>query len=125
MRFSSSKVPHLYFLDEPSISVQTKITGHYVKAELMELTFDGLLTLSQSFWWNGSTFVQDTSSCMRASAFHDALCRMIAQGLIPASVRPAADKLYYELCIEDGMSWLQAKIRYAGLRVYGTVSNIG
>jgi hypothetical protein len=125
MKFSSSKVPHMYFLDEPSISVQTKITGHYVKAELMELTFDGLLTLSQSFWWNGSSFVQDTPECMRASAFHDALCRMISQGLLPASTRPAADKLYCELCREDGMSWMQAKVRYAGLRVYGTVTNIG
>jgi hypothetical protein len=125
MKYTTEKNPHLYFLDEPSISVQTKITGHYVKAELMELTFDGLLTLSQSFWWNGSSFVQDTSACMRSSAFHDALCRMIAQGMLPASTRPAADKLYYELCREDGMSWMQAKVRYAGLRMYGTVTSIG
>jgi len=125
MKFSSSKTPHLYFLDEPSISVQTEITGHHIKAELMELSPDGLLTLGRSFWWNGSSFVQDTPECMRASAFHDALCRMRSQGLLPASTRPAADKLYYDLCREDGMSWMQAKVRYAGLRVYGTVTNIG
>jgi hypothetical protein len=115
----------MYFLDEPSISVQTEITGHHIKAELMELSPDGRLTLGQSFWWNGSSFVQDTPECMRASAFHDALCRIISQGLLPASVRPTADKLYYDLCREDGMSWLQAKIRHAGLRVYGTISSIG
>jgi hypothetical protein len=125
MIFAKSEFSHMYYLDEPSTSVQTKITGHPAKGTSMELLSDGLLTLSYGFWWNGSTFVQDTSYCMRPSAFHDALCRMIAQGLIPASVRPAADKLYYDLCIEEGMGWLQAKIRYAGLRVYGTVSNIG
>jgi hypothetical protein len=125
MKYSASKNHHMYFLDETRISVQTEITGHHVKAELMELFPDGLLTLGQSFWWNGSSFVQDTPECMRASAFHDALCRMIRQGLLPASTRSAADKLYYELCREDGMSWLQAKVRYAGLRIYGTVSSIG
>jgi hypothetical protein len=125
MKYTTSDVSHLYFLDEPVVSVQTAITGYHAKGVLMELTPDGLLTLGQNFWWNGSSFVQDTPECMRASAFHDALCRMIPQGLIPASVRPAADKLYYELCREDGMSWMQAKVRYAGLRVYGTVTNIG
>jgi hypothetical protein len=125
MKYTTEKNPHLYFLDEPSISIQTEITGHHAKGVLMELMPDGLLTLVQSFWWNGSSFVQDTPACMRASAFHDALCRLISIGLLPASVRPAADKLYYDLCREDGMSWLQAKVRYAGLRVYGTVSSIG
>jgi hypothetical protein len=125
MKFTASDVSHLYFLDEPSISIQTEITGYHAKGVLMELIPSGLLTLGQSFWWNGSSFVQDTPECMRASAFHDALCRMIRQGLLPASTRPAADKLYYDLCREDGMSWMQAKIRYAGLRVYGTITSIG
>lgn len=125
MKFTVSDVSHLYFLDEPGISIQTEVTGHHIKAELMELSPDGLLTLGQNFWWNGSSFVQDTPECMRASAFHDALCRMIVQGLLPASARPAADKLYYNLCREDGMSWMQAKVRYAGLRLYGITTNIG
>jgi hypothetical protein len=125
MKFTVSDVSHLYFLDEPSISIQTEVTGYHAKGVLMELMPSGLLTLGQSYWWNGSSFVQDVPACMRASAFHDALCRMISQDLLPASTRPAADKLYYNLCREDGMGWMQAKIRYAGLRVYGTVTNIG
>jgi len=125
MKYTTEKNPHRYYLDEMSTSVQTKITGHPAKGASMELMSDGLLTLNYGFWWNGSTFVQDTSYCMRASAFHDALCRMISQDLLPASVRPAADKLYYELCIEEGMGWLQAKLRWAGLRVYGITTNIG
>jgi hypothetical protein len=124
MNYTIAKNPHLYFLEE-SISVQTAIIGHPANGASMELMSDGLLTIYRGFWWNGSTFVQDTPECMRASAFHDALCRMMAQGLLPVSVRSAADKLYYELCREDGMSWLQAKVRWAGLRVYGAVSNIG
>jgi hypothetical protein len=125
MKYSTSENPHLYFLDEPSISIQTELKGHYAEVDYINLTPDGRLTLEKAFRWNGSSFVQDTPACMRASAFHDALCRMISQGLLPTSVRPAADKLYYELCREDGMSWMQAKLRWAGLRVYGTISNIG
>jgi len=125
MKFLTSKNPHMYFLDETRISVQTEIKEHYAEMEYVDLTPDGRLTLWKAFRWNGSSFVQDTPECMRASAFHDALCRLMAQGLLPASVRSAADKLYYELCREDGMSWRQAKIRYAGLRVYGTVTSIG
>jgi len=125
MKFLTSKNPHMYFLDETRISVQTGIKDHCTEMEYVDLTPDGRLTLWKAFRWNGSSFVQDTPACMRASAFHDALCKLISRGLLPASVRPVADKLYYELCREDGMSWVQAKIRYAGLRVYGTVTNIG
>jgi len=115
----------MYFLDETRISVQTEIKGQYAKEAMMELTSDGLLTLWKGYQWNGSSFVQDTPACMRASASHDALCKLISRGLLHASTRPAADKLYYDLCREDGMGWLQAKVRWAGLRVYGTVTNIG
>jgi len=62
---------------------------------------------------------------MRASAFHDALCQMISKKMLPESIRPKADKLYYDICRDDGMSWLQAKIRLAGLVIYRTVSIIG
>jgi hypothetical protein len=125
MKYSSSKNPHMYFLDETRISVQTEIKDHYAEMEYVDLTPDGRLTLWKAFRWNGSSFVQDTPACMRASAFHDALCKLISRDLLPASVRPVADKLYYDLCREDGMSWMQAKIRYAGLRVYGITTNIG
>jgi hypothetical protein len=125
MKYLTSKNPHMYFLDKTRISVQTEIKDHYAKGALMELTSDGLLTLWKGYRWNGSSFVQDTPACMRASAFHDALCKLISRGLLPASTRPVADKLYYDLCREDGMSWLQAKVRYAGLRVYGITTNIG
>jgi len=125
MKFSKSGISHWYFLDEEEISAQTGIKGHQVRKTLYELTPDGILTMRKNFCWNGSSFVQDTPKCMRASAFHDALCRMIAEGLLPASCQGKADKLYFTLCRDDGMSWLQARIRLAGLRVYGIVSNIG
>jgi hypothetical protein len=124
MKFLASKNPHMYFLDETRISIQTDIKGHYAKVDHIDLTPDGCLTLWKSFRWNGSSFVQDTPECMRASAFHDALCNLILRGLLPVSTRPAADKLYYDLCREDGMSWMQAKVRYAGLRMFGTATEI-
>jgi hypothetical protein len=125
MKYSSSKNPHMYFLDETRISVQTEIKDHYAEMEYIDLTPDGRLTLWKAFRWNGSSFVQDTPACMRASAFHDALCNLISRGLLPASTRPVADQLYYDLCREDGMSWMRAKVRYAGLRLYGITTNIG
>jgi len=118
MKFYKSKTQHIYFLDEDSISVQTEIKGYDVKLDFIELTSQGLLTLYKNFKWNGSTFVQDTPMCMRASAFHDALSKLISQNLISALFKITVDKLYFKICRDDGMSWLQAKIRYAGLRAY-------
>jgi len=125
MKYTVSNGSHGYFLDEETISVRTKITGQHIELKLAELMPDGLLRLDHNFWWNGSSFVQDTPECMRASAFHDALCQMISRKLLPRSTRPVADKLYYDLCREDGMSWMQAKIRLIGLVIYRTVSIIG
>jgi hypothetical protein len=125
MKYLTSKNPHMYFLDEARISVQTEIKDHYVEVEYIDLTPDGRLTLWKAYRWNGSSFVQDTPECMRASAFHDALCKLMSRDLLPAFIRPAADKLYYDLCREDGMSWMQAKVRYAGLRLHGIFSSIG
>jgi hypothetical protein len=125
MKYTVSSGSHGYFLDEETISVRTKITGHHIKLKLVELMPDGLLRLDRNFCWNGSSFVQDTPECMRASAFHDALCQMISRKLLPRSIRPKADKLYYNICREDGMSWMQAKVRLTGLVIYRTVSIIG
>ncbi len=124
IKYTKSETSHLYFLDEEQISYQTGIEGHSVKTTLFELMPDGLLILYKNFWWNGSTFVQDTLECMRASAFHDALCRMIAHGLIPKSLRGKADKLYYSICERDKMPRHRARLRLIGLRAYKVLTNI-
>ncbi len=125
MKFYKSKTRNLYFLDEDSISIQTDIKGYSIQFDFIELTSEGLLTLYKNYQWNGSTFVQDTNMCMRSSAFHDALCRLISKNIIPISFKINADKLYYNLCRDDGMSWIQAKIRYIGLRGYSYIPSIG
>jgi len=52
MKYTVSGVSHGYFLDEETISVRTKITGHHIKSKLMELMPDGLLRLDRNFWWS-------------------------------------------------------------------------
>jgi len=124
MKYTTGTDPNLHFLDE-SISVQTEITSYYAKRHFTELTTDGLLTLSCDFRWREMKIVQADPACVRATAVHYALCTLILMDLLSASMRPVIDKLYYNLCREDGMSWLQAKLRWACLRVYGITTNIG
>ena len=123
MKYTKSDKANLYFLDE-QISYQTGIEGHQVRKTVYGLTPDGLLTLKKNFCWNGSSFVQDTLECMRASAFHDAMCRMIAEGLLPSSLRGKADKIYYAICEEDKMPRHRARLRLIGLRAYKVLTNI-
>lgn len=59
----------------------------------------------------------DTKSFMRGSLIHDALYELIRKGLI--NNKEEADKLLYNICIEDGMWSLRAKWVYVGVHYFG------
>ena len=62
----------------------------------------GRLTCSACYAWDGPsgpTF--DTPTNMRASLFHDALCQLIAEGLLDKKYRKYADELLRTLMLED------------------------
>ncbi len=81
---------------------------------------------SKNVKWNGSNVVIDTKNSMFASLVHDMICDYIEVVKHTdkytkkelKQMRLLADKLYRDLCIEDGMSKIRAYCRYIGIRKY-------
>lgn len=68
--------------------------------------------------WNGSDYVPDTDSSMRASLEHDMFCRLYNKGLLSKKWIPVINDRYKTTCKNDGMSWIVYNIRRAGLKIY-------
>lgn len=89
--------------------------GHY-----LTLCYRRELHIDRGYAWDGpSGPTVDTPSFMRASLVHDALYQMIRYEAIPATVRPAVDKLLLEICIQDGMHPFRARAAYKALEWFG------
>jgi hypothetical protein len=92
-----------------------------VITEFIELDASGALRLMNGYAWDGpSGPVIDTRENMRASLVHDALYQLMRHGELNArTTRKAADKIFREICKEDGVSSFRANLYYKALRRYG------
>ena len=93
-------------------------------AGMVHLSDWGYILLSAGYAWNGMTMWFDSRKSKRASAVHDGLCQLIAEGKLPRSYRKAADMVLYRLCREDGMSQAWATLVYWGARA-GAALGVG
>ncbi len=71
---------------------------------------------------SGPTF--DTKTFMRGSLFHDALCQLIAEGLLDKKYRKYADQLLRQIILEDGMSKFRAWYVYQAVRLYSRLKGM-
>jgi len=109
-----------YELTAPLVYLDTGITGHYYKTDMIYLEPDGCLTLSTGFRWDGrSGPAVDTANALRSSAIHDAFCELIILHAIPPRTRNAADRLMRKIDREDGMGAFRCWYSYLALRLYG------
>ena len=104
-------------------SAMTDITGLEINNNFFILDTNGILVVRRGYCWNGSSGpTWDTPSTMRASLFHDALYQMMREKLISLDWRYISDKLYYKMCIDDGMWRWRAWLHYKALRAFGESS---
>jgi hypothetical protein len=101
-------------------SVATKVIGFSAKTPYIELTPDGILTISNGYAWDGASGpTVDTRTSMRGSLVHDAGYQLLRLGLIPQSTRPLWDDELHDICVEDGMwhwraeAWEEAVSHFA------------
>ena len=88
-----------------SIRPQKSISNSFIS-----ISPDGQLVIKRCYAWDGASGpTVDTSSSMRPSIVHDALYQLIREGLLPEKYRDEADKIFYDMCIEDGMWKFRAK----------------
>lgn len=92
-----------------------------IETEFVELDGEGLLTIKKAYAWDGpSGPVIDTPLNMRASVVHDALYQLMRlEELKSRKWRKTADKLFRDICKEDGVPSITANTYYRALRKFG------
>lgn len=91
--------------------------GLPVQAEYISMTIDGKLHIREGYAWDGpSGPTIDTPSSMRGALVHDALYQLLREGFLSPEAREKADRMLYDLCREDGMDYVRAKVWYYGVR---------
>jgi hypothetical protein len=92
-----------------------------INTEYLGLNDNGVLIIRKGYAWDGpSGPTIDTKNFMRGSLVHDALYQLIRMGFLEEDPhRKLADQILYDICREDGMSWIRAKWVYRGVRVGG------
>jgi hypothetical protein len=101
-------------------SKQTEILGFDIDTAYIKLASDGLLTLKCGYATDGpSSLTIDTRNSIRAAFVHDALYYLIRNGYLDQEWKKYADKLFYEILLEDGMEKPRAYIWYCGVRWKG------
>ncbi len=102
-------------------TIQTGIIpGYSAKWLFIELDEEGLLTIKRGYCWDGASGPAfDSPSSMSASCVHDALYQLMRRGLLSKEFKPAVDKLFYDMLIENGMWKFRAKYWYEGVKEFG------
>ena len=92
-----------------------------IATDFIELDTWGELTVRNAYAWDGpSGPVIDTPQNLRASLVHDALYQLMRLGELSArSQRKNADKVFRDICKEDGVSGWTANVYYKALRKFG------
>lgn len=107
------------YVTEKEYSVKTNITGYSIDHQYFSLSTDGILTAKQNYAWDGMSVVPDSAYGKIASLYHDILYQAMRLELLPRSQKSKADKLFYDICIQDGMNPLLALIVYLGVVLFG------
>jgi hypothetical protein len=93
---------------DASFVLPLEFTPHEFDSPYIAL-FAGTLRIRRGYAWDGpSGPTLDTKDAMQASLVHDALYQAIREGLLPRTLKEAADDMLYSLCRQDGMGRIRA-----------------
>ena len=114
-----------YQLMEP-ISFKTSYKyGVKIKAPFIRLGKTGALRVLTGYAWDGTSGPTpiDSESTMRPSLFHDACYQLIREKWLPTSKweenKRIADKMFYDLLLEDGMGKIRAWYYWKAVSWFG------
>lgn len=114
------------FVLEVEHSRQTLIYNKPFEDDKIKLQKNGLLIIKPGFGFGASGPTVDTKSSREASCVHDALYYLSDKGLFKGEnsgkMRGIADKLLYNICIENRMWEWRAKMWLEALTIFGGFS---
>ncbi|MDB2414551.1 DUF1353 domain-containing protein [Rickettsiales bacterium] len=116
-KYRSLKSWKYQITEEYNYQTNISVTNDIV-TEFVHLASDGKLLLKQYYAWDGASGGIDTNNILRASLVHDGLCQLIELGKLSLDHRKASDKIFKEICLEDGMSKFRANYIYLAIRAY-------
>lgn len=95
-----------------------------ISTDFIALNTQGKLSICNGYAWDGvSGPTPDFVSFMRSSLIHDALYQLMREALLDKSLhRQQADKLFYQLCLDDGLNRAAAWISFCLVRKFGDPS---
>lgn len=99
---------------ETGIYSERGYTGDY-----LEIDWRGRLTILTGYSWDGLTGFIDVPDAIEASLVHDALYQLIREKVLPKSYRKRADKIFKEMCINNGVHPTLASTMYRAVRLFG------
>jgi hypothetical protein len=106
------------------LSPKVELYKEYTSIQKKETVYK--LLIKKGYRWDGpSGPTLDTDNFMLPSLVHDALYQLLRTtefGINAQEVRKAADRILYELCRSEGMSWLRAKYVHFFVRKFGGTS---
>jgi len=109
-----------------SYSIKLKIKpGKAIVTDFIDMDKAGLLTIKSGYAWDGvSGPVIDTPQNLRASLVHDSLYQLMRmRKLTPRKkFKPKADRVFRNLCKEDGVPGIVAQAYYEVLKRLGNPS---
>lgn len=115
-----SKYKYQLVRDYPYPDPVATTPASYVDTSFIRLTTAGQLTIKTYYAWDGASSAIDTKSTMRASLVHDALYQLMRAGDLDYNTqREAADDLYRQIALDDGMWKVRAWAHYRALRWRG------
>ena len=104
--------------------IDTKIRDVFIDTKYIVLWNTGKLFIKERYAWDGPSFLTiDTKNAMRGSLIHDAFYQLFREGRLGRFWRLCADELLRDICIEDGMWPVRAKVWYWFVRKYGFKSS--
>jgi len=92
------------------------IFNYEYESDFLKLTPTGWLTVKKYYCFDGpSGPTIDTKTNMRGALIHDALYQLMRLGVIAEKYADTANKLFKQICREDGMCWLRAQLYFWGV----------
>lgn len=114
------------FVLEVAHNRMTLIYNKPFEDDKVKLQKNGLLTIKPGFDFGASGPTIDTKSSREASCIHDAIYYLSDKGLFEGEnsrkMRGIADRLLYNICIENGMWKFRAKAWLKTLVIFGGFS---
>ncbi|OGU82655.1 MAG: hypothetical protein A2W11_06180 [Ignavibacteria bacterium RBG_16_35_7] len=92
-----------------------------IKTDFIEFYITGVFVIKKGYAWDGASGpTWDDETNLQGSCLHDAGYQLMRLGLLDETVyRILFDKLFEQICLQDGMNKIRASLYFNGVHLFG------